>query len=213
MFVDKNFVLPETEKALSLIIKKIKCFFDICSVCFSGFYAICTLLSVFFVDKWLIPKIILSAITCIIFIISLLEFFKKNTFNRLIHLFFGSIKRIISILIFILVFINTFSSFDDFLPYKVLFTLFCGVGLIISLVGDIFNVTFPVWTKTVLDSFKTDIELSGLAARSIEQFKEELKKNDFKEKLTTSALYAGSSIVRNVFKKFFKNKDDNKENK
>ena len=90
--------------------------------------------------------------------------------------------------------------------------MFCGVGFILSVIGDIFNATFPAWIQIVLDSFKSDIEISGRAARSLDQFKEELKKDEFKEKLASGAIYAGSSIVRNVFKNFFKNKDD-QENK
>ena len=85
--------------------------------------------------------------------------------------------------------------------------MLCGVGVILSIVGDIFNATIPAWTQIVLDSFKSDIEISGLAERSLDQLKEELKKDEFKEKIASGAIYAGSSIVRNVFKNIFRNKN------
>lgn len=209
--MDKNFVLPETEKSLNMIIAKITRFFDISSVCISGFYAAYTIFRIFFMPNFFILNLILSVVSWAIFVLVLLEFFKKIHFNHIFHLIFEITRRVIISLIFVIVFISLFSSFNELLPYKVLFTMFCGVGLIISIMGDIFNATIPAWTKTVLDSFKSDIELSGLAERSLDQLKEELKKDDFKEKIATGAIYAGSSIVRNVFKNIFKGrggKDD-----
>ena len=210
--MDNNFVLPETEKSLNLIIDKIKRFFDISSLCFTGFYALYTIFRIILLSKYLIPNIVLSVISWTIFTITILEFFNKIHFNKTVHLIFEILKRITCIFIFVLVFISLFASFNELLPYKILFVMFCGVGVILSVIGDIFNATFPAWTQIVLDSFKSDIEISGLAARSLDQFKEELKKDEFKEKLASGAIYAGSSIVRNVFKNFFKNKDDH-ENK
>lgn len=210
--MDNNFVLPETEKSLNLIISKISRFFDISSVCFSGYYAVYTIFRFIFIPQYLFLNVCLAVISWSIFLIALLEFIKKIRFNHTIHLIFEILKRIVCLLIFVLIFISLFTSMNEMLPYKVLFTMFSGIGIIISIAGDIFNATIPKWTQTVLNSFKSDIEISGLTERSLDQFKEELKKDEFKEKLASGAISAGSSIVRNVFKNLFKNKD-NYENK
>ena len=201
-----NFVLPETEKALNLIISKIKRSFEVSSLCFSGFYAVYTVFRMIFKPNYLIPNIILSVVSWAIFVMTLVEFIRKIHFKRALHLTFGFIRRAVCIFIFLLVFISLFSSYNEMLPYKVLITMFCGVGLIISIIGDIFNATIPVWIQLVLNAFKADIEISGLAERSLDQLKAELKKDGFKKKLTSGAIQTGGSIIRNAFKNIFKGK-------
>ncbi len=205
--VDNNFVLPETEKSLNLIISKIKLFFEIISLCFTGFYAAYTVFRIFFMPDYLIPNIMLSVISWTIFTLTLLEFLKKIHFRHTVHLVFEICKRTVCVIIFILVFISLFSARNEILPYKILFAMFCGAGIILSFIGDIFNATVPAWTQTVLDSFKSDIEISGLAERSLDQLKEELKKDEFKEKLTAGAISAGSSLVKNAFRNIFRRKN------
>lgn len=206
--MDNNFVLPETEKSLNLIISKIKRSFDISFLCFSGLYAAYTVFRIIFMKEYFVLNIILCAVAWGIFIINALEFFKKIRFNHTLHLVFSILKRVICIFIFIISFINLFSSSDKILPYKILFTMFCGVGLIISVIGDIFSATIPVWTQTILTSFKSDIEISGLAERSFDHLKEEIKKDGIKGKLASGAIQAGNSLAQNMIKKFFKGKDE-----
>lgn len=207
--MDNNFILPETEKSLNLIISKIQRFFEIVSVVFSVFYAAYTVCRIIFLEKYLVLNIVLSVIAWGIVVINFLEFFKKIQFAQKLHLVIEIIKRTVIVLIFVLTFISLFSAYNELLPYRVLVTMLCGVGIIISIIGDVFNATIPAWTQIVLDSFKSDIEISGLAERSFDQLKEELKKDEFKEKIASGAIYAGTSIVRNVFKNLFKNKNQN----
>jgi hypothetical protein len=238
--MENNFVLPETEKTLNLIIAKIKRFFEISALSFSGFYALYTVFRIFLMPQYLVLNIILCIVSWGIFILTALEFFKKEKesrkvkpesepvsenekivsqsqtlsyensakVKRILNIVFEVLKRLVWILIFILTFVSLFSSYNELLPYKVLFTMFCGVGIILSAAGDIFNATFPAWTQMVLNSFKSDIEISGLAERSMKQLKEEFKKDEFKEKLATGALQEGTSLVRNVFGNLFKHRDN-----
>ena len=206
--MDNNFVLPETEKSLNLIISKIKRSFDISFLCFSGLYAAYTVFRIIFMKEYFVLNIILCAVAWGIFIINALEFFKKIRFNHTLHFVFSILKRVICIFIFIISFINLFSSSDKILPYKILFTMFCGVGLIISVIGDIFSATIPVWTQTILTSFKSDIELSGLAERSFDHLKVEIKKDGIKGKRASGVIQAGNSLAQNMIKKFFKGKDE-----
>ena len=196
-YMNKNFILPETEKALNIIIAKISLFFNISILCFYVFYAAYSLLRIFFMKEYFVPNIILSVISCCILALSLLEFFNKVKFNRNIHLFFEVLKRLVPLFIFILAFISLFSSYDKLLPYKVLATMFCGLGLILSALNDIFKVTIPVWTKEILESFKADIEILGLAKRSLNQLKEEVKATLKK------------SNADNLFYTFFKRSGEN----
>ena len=68
--------------------------------------------------------------------------------------------------------------------------------------------------ETVKEALNQTVK--GQTIKEIELRYEPMIKNmsadEFKEKLASGAIYAGSSIVRNVFKNFFKNKDD-QENK
>lgn len=205
--MDKNFVLPKTEKSINLIIEKITRFFDISYICFAGLYGAYTIFRIFFMNHYFVLNVILATVSCTIFALALIEFLKKITLKRIVHIVFEILKRLLCLTVFVLSFKSLFSVNNELLPYNVLFTLFCGLGAIISIFGDIFRATIPAWSQIILDSFKSDIELSGLAARSFEQLKEELKNDEFKEKLASEAISAGSNIVRSIFKNFFKGSD------
>ena len=56
--------------------------------------------------------------------------------------------------------------------FEIIFTVLFLLGWTLAILGDVFNLTVPMWTEQILQSFKSDIEPSGLARRSIKKVEE-----------------------------------------
>ena len=57
----------------------------------------------------------------------------------------------------VVVFFDIFSGLTNLVPCNIIFALFCGFGLFITVLGDIFTATVPRWAEEILTSFKADI--------------------------------------------------------
>lgn len=202
----ENFLLPKTENSVNRIIKSISKFFEITSLSFSVIYVVYTVARIFLMRNMIILNILFAVLTVVLTGMYFLESFSKMNINSRIKLILTISRRLVCCIITGVVFLSLFQE-TDLMPYRILFALFCGIGLFMTIIGDLFNATIPKWTNEILSSFKEDIDISGLTARSFGQFKEAMAKNEnLKEEGIKGALFASGTMALGSLRKLIHRK-------
>lgn len=202
----ENFLLPKTENSVNRIIKSISKFFEITSLSFSVIYVVYTVARIFLMRNMIILNILFAVLTVVLTGMYFLESFSKMNINSRIKLILTISRRLVCCIITVVVFLSLFQE-TDLMPYRILFALFCGIGLFMTIIGDLFNATIPKWANEILSSFKEDIDISGLTARSFGQFKEAMAKNEnLKEEGIKGALFASGTMALGSLRKLIHRK-------
>lgn len=202
----ENFLLPKTENSVNRIIKSISKFFEITSLSFSVIYVVYTVARIFLMGNMIILNILFAVLTVVLTGMYFLESFSKMNINSRIKLILTISRRLVCCIITGVVFLSLFQE-TDLMPYRILFALFCGIGLFMTIIGDLFNATIPKWANEILSSFKKDIDISGLTARSFGQFKEAMAKNEnLKEEGIKGALFASGTMALGSLRKLIHRK-------
>ena len=204
----ENFLLPKTENSVNRIIKSISKFFEITSLSFSVIYVVYTVARIFLMRHMIILNILFAVLTVVLTGIYVLESFSKMKINSRVKRILTISRRLVCCIITGVVFLSLFQETDILMPYRILFTLFCGIGLFMTIIGDLFNATIPKWANEILSSFKEDIDISGLTARSFGQFKEAMAKNEnLKEEGIKGALFASGTMALGSLRKLIHRKN------
>ena len=202
----ENFLLPKTENSINRIIKYVSNFFEMTSLVFSVIYVVYTVARIFLMKNMIILNIFFAGLTVVLTGIYVLESFSKMNINSRIKLILTISRRLVCCIITGVVFLSLFQE-TDLMPYRILFALFCGIGLFMTIIGDLFNATIPKWANEILSSFKEDIDISGLTARSFGQFKEAMAKNEnLKEEGIKGALFASGTMALGSLRKLIHRK-------
>lgn len=203
----ENFLLPKTENSINRIIKNVSNFFEITSLIFSFIYVVYTVVRIFLMEKMIILNIFFAGLTVFLTGIYVLESFSKMKINSRVKRILTISRRLVCCIITGVVFLSLFQETDILMPYRILFALFCGIGLFMTIIGDLFNATIPKWANEILSSFKEDIDISGLTARSFGQFKDAIAKNEnLKEEGIKGTLFAsGTMALRSLRKLIHRN--------
>lgn len=202
----ENFLLPKTENSVNRIIKSISKFFEITSLSFSVIYVVYTVARIFLMRNMIILNILFAVLTVVLTGMYFLESFSKMNINSRIKLILTISRRLVCCIITGVVFLSLFQE-TDLMPYRILFALFCGIALFMTIIGDLFNATIPKWANEILSSFKEDIDISGLTARSFGQFKEAMAKNEnLKEEGIKGALFASGTMALGSLRKLIHRK-------
>ena len=203
---NENFLLPKTENSVNRIIKSISKFFELTSLSFSVIYVVYTVARIFLMRNMIILNILFAVLTVVLTGMYFLESFSKMNINSRIKLILTISRRLVCCIITGVVFLSLFQE-TDLMPYRILFALFCGIGLFMTIIGDLFNATIPKWANEILSSFKEDIDISGLTARSFGQFKEAMAKNEnLKEEGIKGALLASGTMALGSLRKLIHRK-------
>ena len=203
---NENFLLPKTENSVNRIIKSISKFFELTSLSFSVIYVVYTVARIFLMRNMIILNILFAVLTVVLTGMYFLESFSKMNINSRIKLILTISRRLVCCIITGVVFLSLFQE-TDLMPYRILFALFCGIGLFMTIIGDLFNATIPKWANEILSSFKGDIDISGLTARSFGQFKEAMAKNEhLKEEGIKGALFASGTMALGSLRKLIHRK-------
>lgn len=203
---NENFLLPKTENSVNRIIKSISKFFELTSLSFSVIYVVYTVARIFLMRNMIILNILFAVLTVVLTGMYFLESFSKMNINSRIKLILTISRRLVCCIITGVVFLSLFQE-TDLMPYRILFALFCGIGLFMTIIGDLFNATIPKWANEILSSFKEDIDISGLTARSFGQFKEAMAKNEnLKEEGIKGALFASGTMALGSLRKLIHRK-------
>ena len=158
-------------------------------------------------EKMIILNIFFAGLTVVLTGIYVLESFSKMKINSRVKRILTISRRLVCCIITGVVFLSLFQETDILMPYRILFALFCGIGLFMTIIGDLFNATIPKWANEILSSFKEDIDISGLTARSFGQFKDAIAKNEnLKEEGIKGTLFAsGTMALRSIRKLIHRN--------
>lgn len=206
----ENYILPKTERSVNRIIMSVSNFFEITSLCFSGVYVIYTVIRIFVMNNMLVLNLMLAGITTVLTGLYFFSVLSKKEINSRIKFVLAILRRLVCCMITGVIFMGLFKEIDSLMPYRILFALFCGIGLFMTIIGDIFNATVPKWANEILTSFKQDIDISGLASRSFGQIKDAVVKNDsIKEVGTKGAFFVGVTLALSSLKKFVHKKNKN----
>ncbi len=170
-----NFILPKTEEAVNRILKEISSFFSIVTLCVQGLYAL-------YLGLRLILERDLFVITLILFVIALATF-AVNLARRLLKKDFGpKLDKIlhytglaVRFLMLVSIFYGIAVAPDRYSAWNMVSLMLMFPAWLLSVAGDIFCSVVPRWTTLILDNFKEDIEIRGLAGRSIEKVGEAAK--------------------------------------
>lgn len=204
---NENFILPKTERSVNRIIGSVTQFFEITSLCFSVVYVAYAVARIFLMRKMLVLNLLLAIVTVTLTGLYFFETLSKKEVNSKARFVLAVSRRLVCCIITGVVFMGLFKEIDNLMPYRILFALFCGIGLFMTLLGDVFNATVPKWAEEILASFKEDIDISGLAARSFGQVKDAIVKNDkIKEAGLKGALFAGTTIALSSIRKLIHRK-------
>lgn len=193
-----NFILPKTEESLCKIIQAISSFFDaerFVLICVNFLYA---LIRLFCYRHFVILNVSLSVLLGATAVLSLLDLRKIVKLKSWLKLVLNLCRRVLSLTVVVLNMWSIFllcgilsagadivpsysgafaQSSAGFLIFSIIFSVICLIGIIFSILGDIFNATIPVWTNILLDSFKQDINITQLAVRSISEIKQAVNQN------------------------------------
>ena len=184
----ENYILPKTEDSVNRIINTISKFFETSALGFSFVYVIYTIVRIFIIPNMLILNLLFASFTLLLTGLFFYESLSCKKNREKIKLAFFILRRVVCCAITVVVFFDIFSGTTNLVPCNIIFALFCGFGLFITVLGDIFTAAVPRWAEEILTSFKADIDISGLASRSYGHFKS-IKKNENIKGLQTYEKY------------------------
>lgn len=167
---DENFILPETEKAINAIIGEFQIFFYASRLVLQVVYLVYLGFRIWFRDQLFVPSVVMLAI-CIVQLFFLLGGIKKRRMNPVFAWTFRISRRIVSLSIAAIIFFDVFIAKDIISRWQGIIAVLICLGWILSLSGDVFEMTVPRYARMILDSFKRDIEISSLASRSFDRVK------------------------------------------
>ena len=168
---EANFILPETEKALNIIVEEIAFFFSVCRLVLQLVYIAYLLVRAFFLNQFFKITILLLAVCVFELIIMIVNMF------GVCRNFAGSsslkiLRRVISFVVALVVCMDIFVLSETIQRWQGISAVLICLGWILAFAGDLFNATVPRYIRMILKSFKKDIEPSALASRSFEKVKE-----------------------------------------
>lgn len=168
---EANFILPETEKALNIIVEEIAFFFSVCRLVLQSVYIAYLLVRAFFLNQFFKITILLLAVCVLelsVMILNMVRDHKVYTGSSSLKIF----RRVISFVVALVVCIDIFVLSETIQRWQGISAVLICLGWILAFAGDLFNATVPRYIRIILNSFKKDIEPSALASRSFEKVKE-----------------------------------------
>lgn len=176
----ENFILPQTEASLQKIIGGVQAFFVWSRMGLYALYFVWALCRVFIYRNFLELNAIIAAAAFALALLYFLENLLGVRFSRAASAALKIVWRLASLCMAVFLFkgLLDFAAGKDggtserVFAFEIVFTVLFLLGWTLSILGDVFNLTVPVWAEQILQSFKRDIEPSGLARRSIKKVEE-----------------------------------------
>ena len=170
---NENFILPQTEATVQKIIGGAQAFFVWARMGLYALYFLWALIRVFVYAEFFKLNLVIAAAA---FALALFYFLE----NLLGVRFLKIVWRLASLCMAVFLFkgLLDFAAGKDsgtserVFAFEIIFTVLFMLGWTLAILGDVFNLTVPMWTEQILQSFKSDIEPKGLARRSIKKVEE-----------------------------------------
>lgn len=170
--VDKNFILPETEKVINQIIDEFTYFFFVCRFVLQFVYIIYLVLRFIYFDFYNIFTLVLLGICFIQFSFFIINIIKQKKINVRILKTIGFAKCLVSFSVAFIVAMDIFGHNETIYRWQAITCVLLCLGWILSFTGRIFASTVPRYADMILTSFKKDIDPHSLASRSLTKVKE-----------------------------------------
>ena len=198
----ENYILPKTEEAIQNIISGARAFFLLARFCLYALYFVYALVRVFVYKNYFVLTVSLAAAAFVLALLYFLRYLLGFKFPFAAELALKILWRLASLSLAVFMFKNIldFAAGRDagtperVFAFEIIFTLLCLLGWSLALLGDVFNLTVPVWTRQILEGFKSDIEPHALADRSLAKVKEQGKRI-IKEQSPKVAFVAAASAL------------------
>lgn len=203
---EENFILPETERAINSIIAECSRFFGAARI------AAAVLCLAYMVSRaFLFPsRIWLDVLLCAL-CLSQCVFLALEAKGRIAPgrsaLVLRVAKRLASFAMLLVVLHDLFAFPERVGFWQVALCILMGAGWIVLLLGDIFELTVPRYSRMILLSFKKDIEPRALISRGMNEAKSAAKDalgGNRAAKIAGAVFSAG--ILGVVARKFFRHK-------
>ncbi|MBQ0039938.1 MAG: hypothetical protein KBS64_05885 [Treponema sp.] len=169
---EENFILPQTEKAINLIIGEFTFFFSLCRFVLQIVYIVYLILRAFYLKRFFWLTIGLLAFCLIQFIFLLINLKREKKISSKVQAPIRYAKRLCSLGVAAIVGYDIFILEESTQRWQAISAVLICLGWILAFMGDIFSATVPRYARMILNSFKKDIEPTALASRSLEKVKE-----------------------------------------
>lgn len=210
--MDENFLLPKTEAAVNAIIYEFARFFDAARIGLQAIYVLYLALRLYFMRNYVELNIAILILSVAQLVLILLDFLGKFDFDLLLQNILRGSKLLATFFMLVLFLTDTFFLTDEIQFWQAATFAFMAVGWILALTGIVFSLTIPRYARMILEGFKSDIEVSGLAGRSFERAKhaaasaarEALDNADVRGAAKAAAGTVGIAVAAKIVSKIFK---------
>lgn len=177
---NENFILPQTEATVQKIIGGAQAFFVWARMGLYVLYFLWALIRVFVYAEFFRLSIVIATAAFALALFYFLENLLGVRFARAASVALKIVWRLASLCMAVFLFkgLLDFAAGKDsgtserVFAFEIIFTVLFMLGWTLAILGDVFNLTVPMWTEQILQSFKSDIEPKGLARRSIKKVEE-----------------------------------------
>lgn len=177
---NENFILPQTEATVQKIIGGAQAFFVWARMGLYALYFLWALIRVFVYAEFFRLNLVIAAAAFALALFYFLENLLGVRFPKAASVALKIVWRLASLCMAVFLFkgLLDFAAGKDsgtserVFAFEIIFTVLFMLGWTLAILGDVFNLTVPMWTEQILQSFKSDIEPKGLARRSIKKVEE-----------------------------------------
>lgn len=168
---EENFILPETERTINSIIADCARFFGAARIAAAGVCLAYLVSRAFLFPSRLWLDVSLCALylsQCVFLVLEAKGFFAPRNSALVLRV----AKRLASFAMLFIVLHDVFAFPERVEFWQVALCILMGAGWVVLLLGDIFELTVPRYSRMIVSSFKKDIEPRALILRGMNEAKE-----------------------------------------
>lgn len=169
-----NYIFPRTEETVYQILSEIQHKTDITRLVMGALYLTYLILRAVFFSTVLVLNIILLGIFSVQYVFLILDIFTSFDFGK-IRKGLRRLKYIPSSMMVIIIISDCLSNAAELLPLQYIMIVLMSVGIILLGLGDLILEFIPGYFDRIIESFKEDTELKGMAYRGAAKLEEELR--------------------------------------
>lgn len=173
-YKEPNFIFPRTETTVYQIISEIQKKVDTTRIVMGAVYLTYLILRAVFFSKVIILNLILLGFFIAQYILLILDIFSKFDLYK-VRKKLRRVKYIPSTMMIIIIVTDCLTNAVELLPLQYIMIVFMSVGIILLGLGDLILEFIPGYFERIMQSFKEDTELKGMASRGAAKLEQEIK--------------------------------------
>ena len=202
---DANFILPKTEQTVSRILETLCSFFATVTICTQGLYAAYLVGRLIFSRELFVLRLMLCVIAAAAFALSVYQKCAKRKLGAVPARILYVLGLVVRFVMLASIFYGIVIAPDRYSAWNIIAVMLMIPAWFLSAGGAVFCAVVPRWTEQLVASFKADIELRGLAGRSLEQAGKAAKEALFESggKKVAAAAAVAIPVALPLLKKLF----------